>query len=216
MTGMSEHVNEQLSALADDELPGEEMPLLMRRLGRDPELVNRLGRYYTTRAAVHGDLGPAADGVFAERVAAALDAEPALDPAEAESVVPAASTTHRRRVLRFARPVAGATIAASVAVLAVGLWPSGPWEHGNGPAATAVTTGAPSTGAGSGLAQRVSVDEAPAAYGLGEPVERVSWQGLDPVLQRRLNGYLVNHSGNAIGAGGMMNYARIAGHARAE
>ncbi|MQM36922.1 hypothetical protein KBTX_00911 [wastewater metagenome] len=215
MTGMSEHVNEQLSALADDELPGEEMPLLLRRLGRDPELVDRLGRYYTTRAAVHGDLGLAADGAFAERVAAALDAEPALDPAEAEAPVHPEPAAHRRRVLRFARPVAGAAIAASVAVLAVGLWPSGPGERGNGPAATAVTASAPSAGGGNGLAERVSVDEGPAT---ADSVERVTWQGLDPTVQRRLNGYLVNHSGNAVGAGagGMLNYARIAGHARAE
>ncbi|WP_440995572.1 RseA family anti-sigma factor [Arhodomonas sp. SL1] len=215
---MSNQLDEQLSALADDELPEEEASLLLRRFAREPALVDTLGRYYTMRAAVHGELGPAADGAFAARVAAALDEEPALTGA-------APRARGSRLLARVTRPVAGLAVAASVAVVAVGLWParegSTPAPGGAEPAVVA-DAGSASAGAGSGSVplRRASSGESTASAGaeVAETLERLQWRQLDPSVQRRLNGFLVNHSENAAGTGpgGMLNYARIAGHARGE
>lgn len=72
---MSQTINEQLSALLDGELPVAQEELLLRRLERDPELRDRLGRY-----GLVGDL--LADSTvqpgalqLADRVRRALDGE---------------------------------------------------------------------------------------------------------------------------------------------
>lgn len=208
---MTENVEEQLSALADDELPAAEVPLLLRRVGRDEQCMRRLGRYYTMRAALRGELGPAADGDFAEQVAARIQREPRLQIA----AEPAASASHsgRRRFERFARPLAGAAIAASVAIVAVGLWPAKEASRDSVPADTAAVVAE-----GSGGGERIGELARLISSSQSERVVRERWQRLDPRVQRRLQGYLVNHSENAVfaGPGGMLNYARIAGHAGAE
>lgn len=208
---MSENVEEQLSALADDELPAAEVPLLLRRVRRDKQCMRRLGRYYTMRAALRGELGPAADGDFAEQVVARIEREPRLQIAAEPAA--SASPSGRRRFQRLARPLAGAAIAASVAIIAVGLWPAKEATRDSVSADTAAVVADGSAGA-----ERVGELARLISSGQPERAARDRWQRLDPRVQRRLQGYLVNHSENAVlaGPGGMLNYARIAGHAGAE
>jgi sigma-E factor negative regulatory protein RseA len=73
---MSEQIREQISALLDGELPDAEQRLLLERLERDPALRQHWSRYQLISDAVHQTLPPQIDLGFADRVMAALDAQP--------------------------------------------------------------------------------------------------------------------------------------------
>lgn len=104
---MKDSINEQLSALLDDELDAAEPALLLRQLARDPELRERLSRYQLISDAMHDNLPAQVDPAFHRRV---VDALPEQGRAAA-GTFPAAS--------RLLRPVAGLALAASVAAVAV-------------------------------------------------------------------------------------------------
>ena len=107
---MTDAVNEQLSACLDGELPPAELDLLLKRLERDPELRQALGRYTALGEALRQTKPAIASRSFADKVMAAVDQEPAVA---------------RRRVrippvlLRSLRPVAGIGVAATVAAVAI-------------------------------------------------------------------------------------------------
>jgi hypothetical protein len=114
--GMSEPVDEQLSAMLDGELPPEQSELLLKRLDRDAELRARFGRYALISESLRGgaDAAPTR-ALFIARVHASIAASPPL-PAPA-------------RVQPGWRLAAGLAVAATVAGLAVvllGRAPGGP------------------------------------------------------------------------------------------
>ena len=107
---MSDILSEQLSSLLDGELPPEETTFLLKRLGREPELARRLGRYRLCGDVLRGErVQPRAD--FVVRVSSAIAAEAPLPPAlyagRGDFRVP------------WLKPLAGLAVAASVAVVAV-------------------------------------------------------------------------------------------------
>jgi sigma-E factor negative regulatory protein RseA len=107
---MTDPVQEQLSACLDNELSGAELDLLLKRLQRDPQLGQSLGRYAIIREALR-DLRPAhASADFAARVSAAVAAEQSLPRQPDRSV---------RASPRWLRPAVGMGIAAGVAAVAV-------------------------------------------------------------------------------------------------
>ena len=119
MTGNGEGFNEQLSALCDDELGQDEYPLLLRRLGREAGARSRLARYHLIRDCLHDNLPVRGAGALASRVASALEQEQPLS-------VP------RRAAAGWLKPVAGAAVAASVALMALLIMPSaGPPQAGS-------------------------------------------------------------------------------------
>jgi sigma-E factor negative regulatory protein RseA len=107
---MTDAVNEQLSACLDGELPPAELDLLLKRLERNPELRDALGRYTAIGEALREARPVVASRSFADKVMAAVDQEPAVA---------------RRRwraspaLLRGLRPVAGIGVAATVAAVAI-------------------------------------------------------------------------------------------------
>ena len=107
---MTDALNEQLSACLDGELPPAELDLLLKRLARDPELRETLGRYSAVGEAMRNAKPAVASRSFADKVMAAVDQEPAAA---------------RRRVrmppalLRSLRPIAGVGVAATVAAVAI-------------------------------------------------------------------------------------------------
>lgn len=200
---MSEALNEQLSALVDDELDRAELPLLMRQLERSDSLKGQLERYYLMREAMRRELPAAASLDLAGRVSAALEAEP-----EHKGVRPRRTRGHALK------PAAGLAIAASVAVLAVSLWPAGPTTSpqpqslpSNSITAVNSQSGAMRVSAGAGGGVAANSAQAPGAASGQE------WDRLDPRVQHWLNSYIVDHSEHAGSAqlGGVINYARIAG-----
>jgi sigma-E factor negative regulatory protein RseA len=108
---MTDPVKEQISACLDGELPKAELDLLVKQVGRDPELGQTLSRYALIGEALRGRGAVAAPADFASRVAAAIAAEPALDAAPStQPLFPAA---------RWLRPAAGIAVAASAAIAAI-------------------------------------------------------------------------------------------------
>jgi sigma-E factor negative regulatory protein RseA len=106
---MTEPVNEQLSACLDGELPSAELDLLLKRLERNPELREALGRYTVIGETLRHSKPVVASRSFADKVMAAVDQEPAARRAARISPV----------TLRRLRPVAGIGIAATVAAIAI-------------------------------------------------------------------------------------------------
>jgi sigma-E factor negative regulatory protein RseA len=102
---MKYSLNEQLSALVDDELPGSEHDLLLRRIENDDQLYQRLSRYQLISDALQSHLPERVDPAFSRRVKVLLQSEPAL--------------SRYSRLAMLARPAAGLAVAASVAVMAV-------------------------------------------------------------------------------------------------
>jgi negative regulator of sigma E activity len=95
----------------DDELAPGECELLARRLSRDEQLKARWGRYAVIGAAIRSERGVRLNAPLAGRVSAVILDEPAL----------ASAHTARRSGVRWWQPLAGAAVAAGVAVVSV-LW----------------------------------------------------------------------------------------------
>jgi sigma-E factor negative regulatory protein RseA len=105
---MSEQIREQVSAFLDGELPASETELLLKRLTRDGELRESFGRYALIGEAVRGAGPHVLTRGFASRVNLAIDGEP----------VQATGLAHARAA-RWWRPLAGVTVAAGVATVAI-------------------------------------------------------------------------------------------------
>jgi sigma-E factor negative regulatory protein RseA len=106
---MSEQIREQVSAFLDGELPSSETELLLKRLTRDEELREIFGRYALIGEACRGAKTSHLTQALCARVNRAIDGE---------SAVP---LDHKlpQHAPRWWRPMAGAAVAASVAVVAV-------------------------------------------------------------------------------------------------
>jgi len=104
---MSEQIREQVSAFLDGELPGNETELLLKRLTRDADLRASFGRYAVIGEACRGTKNVNFRVDLCARVSRELGGE-ALGVGTRVAGRPA-----------WWRPVAGATVAAGVAVLAV-------------------------------------------------------------------------------------------------
>jgi sigma-E factor negative regulatory protein RseA len=105
---MSEQIREQVSAFLDGELPNTETELLLKRLTRDGELRESFGRYALIGEALRGSGSQILTRNFAARVNLAIDGEPA-QAVGPHAVLPA----------RWWRPLAGVTVAAGVATIAI-------------------------------------------------------------------------------------------------
>ena len=108
---MNEAIRMQLSAFADGELPDNEAELLLRRMSQDAALRQEIAEYLAIGRLVRDEPGLAGADRLHERVAAALDDHEQPDVEEAGSSAVVAS--------RAVRPLAGAAIAAAVALVAI-------------------------------------------------------------------------------------------------
>jgi sigma-E factor negative regulatory protein RseA len=106
---MSEQIREQVSAFLDGELPSSETELLLKRLTRDADLRGSFGRYAVIGEACRGTKNIDLRVDLCARVNRELDGDAAAYGAKFAAV----SRSH------WWRPVAGATVAAGVAVVAV-------------------------------------------------------------------------------------------------
>ena len=181
---MNDEIREQLSALIDDELSDLERPLLLGRLQREAGLRECLGRYQLIGEVLRG-AGKTATLSVAGRVENAVRQEAAIGPLSGR---PAQRAGGRWKAL------AGLGVAASVALLAV-----------LGVNTLRESTAPPLPAVASGDAESVVA-----------PVARVDdeqWNRIQPQIDERLSGYLVNHNEYAASRGvqGVMPYVRIVG-----
>lgn len=119
----------QLSAMFDGELPGAECELLARRLTRDELLRAQWSRFSMIGAALRAERGVALHDRVAWRVQSMVAQEATYGDGTVDGgpisrtavIVPASElkAASVERWLRFARPVAGASIAAGVAAMSI-------------------------------------------------------------------------------------------------
>jgi len=107
---MTDQINDQISAFIDNELSADESSLLVRRFERDTEARSRAMRYTLIGAALRGELLEPHPSVLRQRVASALSG----------GTVPTVAKARDRSTDRWARPILGVGIAATVAVVAIG------------------------------------------------------------------------------------------------
>jgi anti-sigma factor RsiW len=106
---MTEQISDQISAFIDNELPGDESALLVRRFERDSEARARAMRYTLIGAALRGELLEPHPSILRRRLAAALS-----------GAMPGVARGKPREALRFGAPLLRIGIAAAVAVVAIG------------------------------------------------------------------------------------------------
>ena len=105
---MTEMTREQLSAFLDDELEEREADLLVRRLSTDADLRGAAVRYAVMGDAIRTELPKGDPRVLLRRVSASVASEAAVS-----------GPAGRSRAGPVVKALAGAAIAASVAVVAV-------------------------------------------------------------------------------------------------
>ncbi len=107
---MSEHIHEQISAFLDDELSSEESAFLVRRLSSDTLAHQQTVRYAAIGSVLREEALLANSNILRERIHAVLDGTP---------VSQGAVRAQTKRPARWARMIAGVSVAASVAVVAL-------------------------------------------------------------------------------------------------
>ena len=107
---MTEQVQDQMSAFADDELSAEECEFLVRRMERDPEFRQKALSYATIGAALRGEILDPDPDVLRRRVQKELG----IVPVPIRQGLEEAVTSNR-----FMRPALGFGIAATVAMVAL-------------------------------------------------------------------------------------------------
>jgi negative regulator of sigma E activity len=168
---MTDQINDQISAFIDDELSDEESAFLLRRFERDPDARNQAVRYTMIGSALRNELLGPDHAVLRRRIAVALTGQPL--PAAARPAAPHWSA-------RYARPLLGFGIAASVAVAAiVGLRSLNDARVAPSGTETAANV----------VPLQVRQDAAPASYVV--PQEVADAPAVAPAI--RLTNYLVHH-----------------------
>ena len=196
--------------LMDGEASDLEVRRTIRALDEDAELLDKWRRYHLVRSVMQGDMRESGACEFARtdlsgRVSAALASEEAYSMER--SPAPAARSWQER----FIKPLSSIAVAASVSAVVVFGWQNFQQAQGTHPAQSA----------GGTLAQAYS--QAPDA-GSGfrtvaesqRQIQRNVMNQSDIIRMpseqnRRLNQYLVSHSGNAAlnTASGSMSYTRV-------
>lgn len=182
---MANDYREQISALVDDEVHGNELRVLLDDLRQDDELQACWSRYNLISDALHANLSAADVSTLSARVWATLDAEPTV-------LAPRRNT----RLPPLAKQAAGLAIAASVAAVAI---------LTVAPMSTQVAKVAPVAAQVAQIAPRPANDLVQLTT-LSSPVPA-------PQLSARgsLNPYVVNHNEYSVSSGmqGVLPYARI-------
>lgn len=179
---MAEQKKEWVSALADDELAGDELSRGLDALRQHPEMLTSWSRYHFIRDALHRNLERRVLPDLSERVAAALEQEPVI-----------LAPRHLRRP--WLRRAAGIAVAASVT--GVALLGIRQMNEESGPVTVAAKMPAP---------QEYIRIEQPSVATVNSNTPASNGDHLAPYLVNH-NEFAVNS-----GMQGMLPYVRIVGH----
>jgi sigma-E factor negative regulatory protein RseA len=186
---MSQQIREQLSALMDGELAGDETAFLLRRMGHEQELGRCWSSYHVCRQVLRRQELSALRPDFAGAIMVRLDGEPAL------------RTGRSGRWIRWA---SGGAIAASVAALALVF--GGPQGGSVGAPGVEPLTAKVGTGAATSPGAIQATDEfrppllSPALDVQPASASSAGFSAPGTPLDPRLQSYLVRHydaAGNA-------------------
>ena len=188
---MTEQIQDQISAFADDELSVEECEFLVRRMERDPGFRQKALSYATIGAALRGEIFASDPNVLRRRVQKELGVVPVpVRHGLGQTVVPRA----------FVRPALGFGIAATVAVVALLALSTlnQNTTQGEGLLASDVSVAPVAERADFGLPQEVSIDAQPVHQPLAAPI--------------RLTNYLVTHGEYVQGFGRTSIHTDVVGN----
>lgn len=194
----------QISAMFDGELPAAECELLARRLVRDEALRSQWSRYSLIGAALRAERGVALHDRVAQRVQAAIAKETtygdagAVDTSRVVTTIAAGQDAARTRWARFGTPLAGASIAASVAAVSI-FWLRGAGQPADtlqasvaAPSAVISPEPAGTTVAVNNTPEQMPADESGGETGLYSTPAPSSATSIAPPA--RLANYVVAHS----------------------
>jgi sigma-E factor negative regulatory protein RseA len=182
---MSEQIREQVSAFLDGELPDSETELFLKRLTRDGELRESFGRYALIGEALRGASSDRVTKGFAAGVNLAIDGEP----------VQLVSHAKGGRATNWWRPLAGISVAAGVATVAIVALQQRAIISG-------VRSAAPATAQNVSAAQVAPVQNTPAAReALSYTVPASSPETPAGIAHSRLVNYVFAHSQYSSGLG---------------
>lgn len=138
---MTDSVKEQLSACLDGELPEGELDLLLKRLGRDPQLRQAMGSFALVGEVMRAERPVTASAGFAARISAAIATEPQPASDRPQTAADRLPPRFSPVAMRWLKPAAGLAIAAGVAAIAVfSVQPNAPQPEQVAATPSAVTT----------------------------------------------------------------------------
>jgi sigma-E factor negative regulatory protein RseA len=167
---MTEQELERLSALVDDEIPENEIPMEFKKLSNNPSSCEVWSHYHLIGDAMRGEAGPLYTSELAQTISRRLQDEPVV-------MVPAA--VKQTKVPKH-RTYTGFAVAASLAAVAVVLAPQMINQEGSGVSQKVVEV--------------VEVVSQPPTQTRYVAENGTRWEMLKkPKVESRLNTYLVNH-----------------------
>jgi len=181
----TDDINEQVSALLDDELSPGEAKRVLDRLVDEPDLHARWDRYHLIGDVMRGEAVRYSADSVAQRVRESLEQPVAGIPMDN----PVPISRARRFRGRWVKPASGAALAASVAILSVLAFPE-------------LTRYSPDQGDNL-ISKQPLPDAAPFLV-----ESRTRWKNLEePKVESKLNRYLIDHNEFADPGGmGMIPY----------
>ena len=198
--------NENLSLILDD-YGEEDVDAVLDEVIADVNLQYRVRRYQMIGDVMRNELPRSIDTDFHHRVMAEIREQeaPARDPS-----VPVADTGISEPLTARAwfRPFAGLAIAASVAVITVALWQPVAQQD----ALTGESLANADEQKIQQLAdQQIGADAVPVSSRVQSQGMRWKLETESPMLQQKLNAYLVNHTEYSNSMQGLIPQARVAG-----
>lgn len=197
---MVEKTEENISALVDGEIAGQDINALLNELRQNPKSLECWQHYHLISDALHNNLSHPINCNLAQCVSQALASE--------------ATHTHTSPTLTFqprpfsltAKPVMGFALAASVAAFAY---------LGFGGKTNDSTIALQRTAAVTATMMPVTVAENTSGPDAYRTVKGAHWDVIQPAMESKLNDYLLNHDEYSAYAGvqrGMLPHVRIVGY----
>ncbi len=202
---MTDKLNEQVSALLDNELSDQEAYSVLAKISQDQELRQKWERYHLIGDVMHGEVVNIGVDKISERVKKQIELEPAIISIPQKSK----ATLWKKS---WIKPAAGAALAASVASVVV---LNAPGFLGTSETAQPLTAANINTPPPKQFVTVANVSRVVPAPVSTQVVTGNHWKNLkEPSLESRLNGYLVNHSEYAAPGTSMrvMPYATFVGY----
>jgi sigma-E factor negative regulatory protein RseA len=202
--------DEKLSILLDDDVEAqinaESINAELDEVMADVNLQYRMRRYKIIGAAMRNELAQTVDTDFHHQVMAKVREQlpaDAMDDSDSETSRASAAPLMARA---WFRPFAGLAVAASVALVTVALWqpPQDPTQ-GDGLASADQQKIEQLAG------QQIAGGAVPVSIRIQSAGTRWKLEHESPVLQRKLNAYLVNHTEYSNSMQGLIPQARVAG-----
>ncbi len=206
---MTNKLNEQISALLDDELTDHEVASVLTMLGQDDNLRHRWDRYHLIGDVIRGESVHVDVSDISERVRSMIALEPAIIS------IPKKQKSYSWKS-NWLKSAAGAALAASVATVVILNAPGllGLSDPSQPSIATISSSDVPAVAnlASANINTTGTQQIMPVAH---QVISGSRWKNLqEPSLENRLNGYLVDHSEYVTTGTGMrvMPYATFVGY----